>query len=217
MPPSLVSVNVALPQEVAWAERGRTAMGKRPVAGPVAVRALGLEGDQVGNPKHHGGEDQAVYAFAREDLDDWAARLGRPVADGQFAENLTTRGIDVNAAEIGERWRVGTALLEVCSVRTPCLNFQRWMGVSGYDNTQWVKRFAADARPGPYLRVLEEGSLQAGDEIRVVHRPGHGVTVSEMFRALYFDRALLPRLLLAESVSLKARAVAEAYVAQNVV
>lgn len=215
MPPSLVSVNVAPVQQAAWADTGRTAMGKRPAAGPVAVGRLGLEGDGVGNPQHHGGADQAVYAFAREDLDAWSVRLGRPIADGQFAENLTTRGIDVNAAEVGERWRIGTALLEVCSVRTPCRNFSSWMGLSGYDNTQWVKRFAADARPGPYLRVLEEGRVQAGDRIEVVHRPGHGVTVAEMFRALYFERSLLPRLLLADAVSAKARTAAEAYLARR--
>lgn len=213
--PSLLSVNVALPQDAAWAQNGRSAMGKRPVTGPVEVRELGLEGDGVGNPKHHGGVDQAVYAFAREDLDVWAGRLGRPIADGQFAENLTTTGIDVNAAELGERWRIGTALLEVCSVRTPCLNFKTWMGLSGYDNGHWVKRFAEDARPGPYLRVLEEGTLRAGDAIEVVHRPGHGVTVAEMFRALYVDRSLLPRLLLADAVASKARAAAEEYVARG--
>ncbi len=163
--------------------------------GRCTVRALGLAGDQVGDTVHHGGIDQAVYAFAREDLDDWAERLGAPLADGMFGENLTTSGIDVNEAEVGERWRVGSALFEVASVRIPCNDFKGWMGESGFDNAGWVKRFAAVGRPGPYLRVVEEGTLQAGDALVVEHRPGHGVTVSTMFRALTTDRSLLPELL----------------------
>lgn len=215
MPPSLVSVNVSLPQDAVWAETGRTAMGKRPVSGPVAVRALGLEGDGTGDRRFHGGPEQAVYAFAREDLDLWAERLGRPIGDGGFAENLTTRGLDVNAAEVGERWRIGSALLEICYVRIPCVNFQAWMGLSGYDNTRWTKRFTAEARPGAYFRVLEEGAIRAGDAIEVVHRPGHGVSVSEMFRALTTDRSLLPRLLVVDALAAKARAKAEEYVARS--
>ena len=137
--------------------------------------------------------DQAVYAFAREDLDWWEGELGREIRNGQFAENLTTSGIDVNEAEVGERWRVGTALLEVAMVRIPCNDFKNWQRLNGYDDRAWVKRFARAGRPGPYLRVIEEGEVQAGDELVVVHRPGHGVTVSTMFRALTTDRSLLPR------------------------
>ncbi len=174
---------------------------------------LGLAGDQVSDTRNHGGVDQAVYAFAREDLDRWAAELGREIPDGQFGENLTTFGIDVNEAEVGEHWRVGTCLLEVCSIRIPCLDFKNWMGLNGYDPTAWVKRFAAQARPGPYLRVLEVGTLEAGDEISVVHRPGHGVTVTTMFRALTIDRTLLPELLRVPGLVDEARTAAERYVA----
>ena len=106
------------------------------------------------------------------------------IPDGLFGENLTTSGFDVNEAEVGERWRVGNAVLEVASVRIPCNDFKGWMGESGFDNTAWVKRFAANGRPGPYLRVLLDGVLAAGDTVEVVHRPDHGVTVSTMFRAL---------------------------------
>ena len=95
-----------------------------------------------------------------------------------FGENLTTVGIDVNEAELGEQWRVGTALLEVRSVRIPCNDFKCWLGENGFDNTGWVKRFAADERPGPYLRVVEAGVVEVGDPVSVEHRPGHGVTVS---------------------------------------
>lgn len=208
----VVSVNLGLPREVEWATIGRTSIDKTPAEGPVAVRALGLDGDRVSNRKYHGGADQAVYAFAAEDLARWTERLGVPVAPGRFGENLTTEGIDVNEAEIGERWRIGTAVLEVRSVRTPCVEFKRWMGRSGYDDRAWVKRFAAEGRPGPYLRVLEEGVLQAGDAVEVLHRPGHGVTVSTMFRALNTDRTLLPRLLEVPDLLPRAREKAERYV-----
>lgn len=208
----LLSVNVGTPREVAWATIGRTSIDKTAVAGPVPVHALGVEGDRVSNPKYHGGADKAVYAFAVEDLRLWAERLGEPVAPGQFGENLTTEGIDVNEAEVGERWRIGTVLLEVRSVRVPCNEFKRWMGQCGYDDRAWVKRFAAEGRPGPYLRVLEEGVLAAGDAVAVVHRPGHGVTVSTMFRALTTDRTLLPRLLAVPDLVPEARRDAEAYV-----
>jgi MOSC domain-containing protein YiiM len=210
----LRSVHVGRPRPREWAELGHTAIQKHPVDGPVRALRLGLDGDQVGDTKHHGGVDQAVYAFSREDLDRWTETLGQPIADGQFGENLTTSGYDINAAEIGETWRVGTVLLEVASMRTPCNDFKGWMGELGFDNTAWVKRFAATARPGPYLRVLEEGVLQAGDAISVVHRPGHGVTVSHMFRALTTERELLPDLLVVEGLVEEARRTAAEYVAR---
>ena len=213
--PHLKSVNVGRPEHRAWAAIGRTSIDKTPLTGPVAVRRLGVDGDQVSDTQHHGGPDQAVYAFAREDLDRWAKELGREVRDGQFGENLTTMGIDVNEAEVGERWRVGSVLLEVASIRTPCNDFKGWMGESGFDNTAWVKRFTAEGRPGPYLRVLEEGELSAGDEIEVVSRPGHGVTVSTMFRALNTVPELLPRLLAVEGLVEEARRKAERYAASH--
>lgn len=211
----LRSVNVGAPALRDWAAIGRTSIDKTPVAGPVLVGPLGLEGDQVADTRHHGGVDQAVYAFAREDLDGWADELGREVRDGQFGENLTTSGIDVNEAEVGEHWRIGTTVLEVASVRIPCNDFKGWMGESGFDTTAWVKRFTAEARPGPYLRVVEAGELAAGDEIDVVHRPGHGVTVSTMFRALTTERTLLPVLLAVDGLVAEARAKAEKYAAAH--
>jgi MOSC domain-containing protein YiiM len=192
----VVSVNVGTPVTREWAGNlGRTAIRKHSVEGPVRVHELGLEGDQVADTKHHGGVFQAVYAFAQEDLDIWAGRLGGPVGPAMFGENLTTTGLDVNEAVLGEHWRIGTALLSPAEVRIPCSVFKNWLGLHGLDNTMWVKRFTAEGRPGPYLRVLEEGVLRASDEIVVEHRPDHGVTVSMMFRALTTEPDLLPRLL----------------------
>lgn len=211
--PVVRSVNIGQSKPAEWAEVGATSMEKLAVAESVTVGPEGIVTDTQTDRRHHGGEEQAVYAFAREDLDAWGSRMGVTLRDGQFAENLTTEGIDVNAALVGERWRIGTVLLEICSVRTPCNDFKNWMGVSGYDNAQWVKKFTREARPGPYLRVLEEGKLQAGDEIVVVHRPDHDITVSTLFRALNTDRSLLPSLIGIDGLGDKPRAAAERYVA----
>lgn len=212
----LLSVNVATPVQVDWASpSGRTAIIRKPVSGPVRVETLGIAGDQVGDTKHHGGVYQAVYAFAREDLDVWGERLGRTIDNGQFGENLTTQGIDVNEALIGEQWQIGTTILEVVEVRIPCNTFKSWMGLSGYDNAAWVKRFTAEARPGPYLRVAQSGDITAGDALNVVHRPDHDVTVSMMFKAFTIDRSLLPRLLDAgDALPPEPRAQAEKYAAR---
>ncbi len=181
----IVSVNVGRPRTNAWSPDGWTAMEKAAVTGRVEVGPLGLAGDEVAHKAFHGGIDKAVYAFAREDLDRWADVLGMPVPDGHFGENLTTLGVDVNGAELGERWRVGDGdgpVLEVASFRTPCQTFKAWMGHTGYDNRAWVRRFALDARPGAYLRVVVPGVLQVGDAVEVVHRPGTDVTVAGAFR-----------------------------------
>jgi MOSC domain-containing protein YiiM len=198
---------------------GLTAIDKRSVAGPVEVRApgprrdglgSGLVGDAVCNRRYHGGDDQAVYAFAREDLDAWATELGRPLAPGCFGENLTTLGVDISGALIGERWRAGDGvLLEVSVPRIPCGTFAARMKTLGVERG-WVRRFTLRAAPGTYLRVLAPGRLQAGDLLEVVQRPTHQVTVALAFRALTREPALLPRLLdataLPDDVLRKARA-----------
>jgi MOSC domain-containing protein YiiM len=211
MPSRLLSVNVSQPVPVAWAKPERqTSINKRPVAGPVRVETLGVTGDQVADTRHHGGVDQAVYVFAREDLDVWGKRLGVRFENGQFGENFTTSGIDVNEVLLGERWRIGSAVFEVAEVRIPCNTFKNWLGEMGVDNTAWVKRFTAEGRPGPYLRVIEPGLVTPGDDLTVVSTPSHDITVAIMFRAFTTDRSLLPRLLdVGDSLAPKPRAVAE--------
>ncbi|OEJ35833.1 MOSC domain-containing protein [Streptomyces subrutilus] len=200
----LISVNLGRATAVDYteAESGLTGHGKLPVPGPVRVTApgpkatglgSGLEGDAVCNRRYHGGDHQAVYAYAREDLDLWEAELGRELPAGTFGENFTTSGIDLNTARLGDRWRVGADLvLEVASARVPCRTFQGILG-----ERAWVKRFTAEARPGAYLRVIEEGSVSPGDAIDLIHRPDHDVTVQLWFRAFTTERALLPRTLAA--------------------
>ncbi len=177
---------------------GISGIDKHPVDGPVPVRAPGargvggLSGDTIANSRHHGGDDQAVYAYAREDLDAWSAELGRPLRSGCFGENLTTAGVDVTGAVIGERWRVGGVLLQVRMVRVPCRTFATWLG-----EERWIHRFTERGAPGAYLRVLSPGLLAAGDPVTVVHRPAHGVTIGTTFRALMSDADLLPHVLTA--------------------
>jgi MOSC domain-containing protein YiiM len=161
----------------------RSGIDKRPVDGRVAVAELGLDGDVQVNRKYHGGEGQAVYAYAQEDADHWAAELGRDLPPGRFGENLRTAGLDLTGAVIGERWRVGTALFEVTAPRIPCANFARFWGVPDL-----VKLFTAHGATGAYLRVLETGEVGAGDEVTVVERPAHGVTTGLAFRALTTQR-----------------------------
>lgn len=185
----LESVNVGHVVDVPWGQLGRSAIDKRPVAGPVLVRTLGVDGDQIADLDNHGGPDQAVYAYAAEDLETWSGQLGRELIPGQFGENLTIRGIDLTHARAGDRWRIGGALLEISGVRIPCSVFQGFLG-----EAQWVKRFTLGRLPGPYLRVVEEGHVAAGDTIDVVERRDHDITVELMFRALTTERGLIPLL-----------------------
>jgi len=208
----LLSVNLAAQTLPTPHDTGRTGIGKHPVTWPVPVsdpgpkrpghpRPNGLAGDIVCTTEHHGGTDQAVYAYAREDLDFWAAEIGRPLDNGVFGENLTTEGIDLNNALIGERWRIGDdVVLEVSCPRIPCGTFQGWLAQEG-----WIKRFTRVARTGTYLRVLSPGQIRGGDPIGIEYRPDHDVTVTMTFRALTTERDLLPRLLAADALPEEAK------------
>jgi MOSC domain-containing protein YiiM len=179
----VVSVNIGHEVTASWAGGlKRTAIDKRPVAVPVQVGPLGLAGDEQSDKAHHGGPEQAVYAYAREDLDWWAARLGRDLRDGIFGENITTEGIDASGAVIGEVWQAGTVVLQVTAPRIPCVVFRGWMGHKG-----WIKQFRAAGRPGSYLRVRQPGTVRAGDPVELLSRPAGSVTVAEVMRA-YYDR-----------------------------
>ena len=131
--------------------------GRRP--GRSGSASAGLDGDEYGDKENHGGVEQAVYAYAREDLDWWTEQLGRELRNGIFGENITTAGLDVTGALIGETWLLGTAVVQVTAPRIPCVTFKSWL-----DEQHWVKRFAQGRRPGAYLRVLTEGTVAAGDE-----------------------------------------------------
>jgi MOSC domain-containing protein YiiM len=186
----LLSVNVGTPQPIGT-RRGRavlSAIGKTPVEGRVRVAGVNVEGDDQADRRVHGGPDKAVYAYAAEDAAWWAAELGREVGPGAFGENLTVAGVDVSGAVIGERWRIGTVELEVSQPRLPCFKLGLRFG-----DPKMLKRFAAAERPGAYLRIRREGALGAGDAIELAERPGHGVTVAVVARAVMIEPALLGR------------------------
>lgn len=200
--PHVRSVNVAAaPTELGTGrDAARSGIAKTPVDRAVEVRApgerstglgSGLVGDTIGSRRHHGGDDQAVYAYAREDLDHFAALLGQELADGVFGENLTTVGVDASGAVLGERWRVGTGpLLAVRGPRIPCRNFRTWIGVRG-----WLRTFDRAGLPGAYLAVAEPGAIAAGDPVQIVVRPGHGITVHDLYRAMTSEPDRWPEIL----------------------
>ncbi|MEO3750306.1 MOSC domain-containing protein [Streptomyces sp. B6B3] len=201
--PSILSVNLGTAAASARTDTpsGLTGIDKRPVTGPVPVAApgprgvggSGLTGDAVCDLRHHGGNDQAVYAYAREDLDRWQRELGVELSNGSFGENLTTAGVDLGEVRIGERWRVGPDLvLEASLPRIPCATFANWLGQRG-----WVRRFTQAALPGSYFRVVTPGEVRAGDPVEIAHRPDHEVSVAFLFRALTTEPALRPRILAA--------------------
>ena len=187
----IVSVNTGVVADlVIGGQPASSAIDKLPAAGPVRVGLLGLAGDEHGDTQNHGGLDQAMYAYAREDLDWWTGRVGRELRNGEFGENVTTSGIDLCAALIGETWRMGEVVVQVTAPRIPCETFKAWTG-----EEHWVRRFAAAGRPGAYLRVLAEGEIAAGDEIEVLARPEQRVSVAESMRAYYGDAGLMAALL----------------------
>ena len=156
---------------------GVTAIDKRPVEGPVKVHKLGLHGDLQASRIHHGGEDQAIYAYSQDDADYWAKELQRDLPPGIFGENFRVSGIETTGAVIGERWKIGLDVeVEVTSPRVPCAAFQRRMG-----EPQWVKRFTEAGRIGTYLRVIRTGNVQAGDHIHRLFVPTHGITIGKWF------------------------------------
>lgn len=179
------SVNVAVERTGEWTGRmGRSGIDKRPSAEPIDLAEPGADsgsgsgvvGDLVVDTRHHGGRDQAVYAFDVEDLRYWSQRLGNDLVPGNAGENLTVAGCDASTAVIGQRWRVGSAVLRVTAPRVPCRVF------AGYwDMPNLVKIFSEYGRTGAYLAVEQRGRVTAGDVVEVLVTPEHGVTVADAF------------------------------------
>jgi MOSC domain-containing protein YiiM len=180
------AVNVGTPRQIerAHGEITTTAIWKEPVSGRVAVRGVNVVGDDQADRSVHGGADQAVYAYAAEDTEWWEAELGRELGPGTFGENITLRGVDITGALIGERWRIGTAVLEVTAPRIPCWKLARKM-----EDPLFIKRFSKAGRPGAYLRIIEEGEIAAGDEVEIVERPtDHHITIALMNQITLYER-----------------------------
>jgi MOSC domain-containing protein YiiM len=187
----LLSVNVGSVREFEYSGHpAKSAIWKSPVSGRITARGVNLAGDDQADRKAHGGPDKAVYAYAIEDVRWWEQEIGRSLAHGEFGENVTTEGIEMNDALIGERWEIGTTVLEVSEPRIPCWR----LGVRMNDKV-FPRRFTEALRPGSYLRIIVEGDVGAGDEIRVVERPAHDLTIRDVFRIYTRDRDEVERLL----------------------
>jgi MOSC domain-containing protein YiiM len=193
----VLSVNVGGAREFEYNGRpARSAIWKSPVSGRIAARGVNLAGDDQADRKAHGGPDKAVYAYAVEDARWWEREIGRALAYGEFGENLTTEGIDVNDALVGERWRIGTVVLEVSEPRIPCWR----LGVRMNDKS-FPRRFTDALRPGAYLRIVVAGDVGAGDEMSLVERPKHHLTIRDVFRIYTHDRQEAERLLAVPGMS----------------
>lgn len=180
---NLVSVNVGASREVEWHGRlVRTAIWKSPITGPVAVRGVNVTGDDQADRRVHGGVHKAVYAYGLEDYRWWSHELGVDFGPGTFGENLTVENFDVNAARIGERWKVGSCVLEVSEPRMPCFKLGLRMGTADF-----VDLFAIVGRFGTYLRIVEEGSISGGDAVELMSRPDEPLTVTELAESRHTD------------------------------
>jgi MOSC domain-containing protein YiiM len=207
----LLSVNVGLRRQFEYNGRpAESAIWKRPFEGRVLARGINLEGDEQADRSVHGGPDKAVYAYAIEDYAWWGEQLGRELEYGEFGENLTTEGLDLTNALVGERWEVGGAVLEVSEARMPC-----WKLGFRVNDKRFPRRFLAARRPGAYLRILQEGRLGSGDEIRVVHRPEHDLTMGDLSRIYGGDRHEVGRLLAVPQLSASWREWAEEWIARH--
>ena len=187
----VLAVSVGRPREFDYHGRpARSAIWKLPVSGRVAARGVNLAGDDQADREAHGGPDKAVYAYAVEDSRWWESQIGRPIAFAEFGENLTTEGIKVNDALVGERWSIGSTVLEVSEPRIPCWR----LGVKMND-PKFIRSFTEAMRPGSYLRIVTEGDVAAGDAIGIVSKPDHDLTVRDVFRIYTRDRDECGRIL----------------------
>ncbi len=193
----IASVNVGELRTVEF--RGRivsTGIYKFPVEGAVRVEGVNVGDDDQADRRVHGGVDKAVYAYAWEDYEWWSGQLGRTLPPGTFGDNLTTQGIDVGGAVVGQHWRIGDVVLEVSEPRVPCYK----LGIR-MEDPKFPQVFSAAHRPGAYLRIVEEGSIAAGDRIEIGTPPGHGLTVGDIARIYDRDQHESGRLLEAAELS----------------
>lgn len=201
----VVSVHVGEPREYQWLGRTLTSsIVKHPVAGPIAISGVNLAGDDQADRAQHGGVDKVAYIYAAEDQAWWETELGRPLPAAIFGQNITSRGLDVTHAVIGERWRIGTALLQVTEPRTPCWKLGMRMG-----DKRFPRQFAAARRPGAHTRLLEPGEVSAGDPIVIEDRPSHGITVDDVFRVYLREDPDVGKLLRAPELAAHWRAWVE--------
>ena len=205
----VVSVNVtSVVHEGQWTgSEGKTGIDKRGVLGRVAFAHEQVANDVIIDRNAHGGYDQAVYAYAREDADWWEREIGIEIDNGRFGENLTTQGIDVNTALIGEQWQIGSVILEVSQPRIPCRVFAGF-----WQRPTLIKEFMAAGRPGAYLRIIQEGEIGAGDTIEVIHLPKHAITIADLYAAKNGERSKIQEISMVSELSTKYQEWAKALI-----
>jgi MOSC domain-containing protein YiiM len=182
----VLSINItSVVHQGEWTgSEGRTGIDKRSISGPIDFKNNGVAGDRIIDTNVHGGYDQAVYAYAKEDALWWEKEIGEEIPAGRFGENLTTEGIDVNAALVGEKWKIGSVILEVSQPRIPCRVFAGF-----WKRATLIKDFTQAGRPGAYLRIIQEGIAQAGDSIEVIYKPDHSISIKDLFSAKSGERS----------------------------
>ena len=181
----LLSLNVGLQRQVRFqGELVTTGIFKEPVQGSVRLRKLNLEGDKQADLKVHGGVDKAVYAYAGEHYDYWRQELpDMSLPWGMFGENFTTEGMFEESVNIGDQFKVGTANLIATQPRMPCYK----LGVK-FGSMDMIKRFLASGLTGVYFKVMKEGELEQGDEIKLIKKDENSVTVKDIVRIYTIDK-----------------------------
>lgn len=194
----VLSINItSVVHQGEWTgSEGRTGIDKRSVSGPIEFKNNGVAGDRIIDTNVHGGYDQAVYAYAIEDAQWWENEISEEISAGRFGENLTTEGIDVNAALVGEQWKIGSVILEVSQPRIPCRVFAGF-----WKRSTLIKDFTKAGRPGTYLRIIQEGSAQAGDSIEVIFKPNHAISIKDLFLAKSGERSKINEIKEVEQLS----------------
>ena len=189
----LESVNVGRLEAISFGNKTmKTGICKYPVEGPVDVTSDGLTGDAIVAVRHHGGADQAIYAYSADDYEWWSEKTGRDLFPGLFGENLTIRDMPTDM-RVGDRLLIGEVVLEATAPRIPCDTLATRMG-----DRSFGLQFRDAERPGIYFRVLNEGQIQVGDPVTLVESADHDVTILDLFRFKYrrdHDPATLKRYL----------------------
>jgi len=202
----VLSINItSVVHQGEWTgSEGRTGIDKRSIDGPIEFKNNGVVGDRIIDTNVHGGYDQAVYAYAIEDAKWWEKKINEEIPAGRFGENLTTEGIDVNAALVGEQWKIGSVILEVSQPRIPCRVFAGF-----WKRATLIKDFTQAGRPGAYLRIIQEGTAKAGDSIEVIFKPDHVISISDLFSAKSGERSKIDEIKVVPQLSTEFKEWAE--------
>jgi MOSC domain-containing protein YiiM len=177
----LISINIGkerIQQRKDYVET--TGIYKLPVNGPVEIKSLGIEGDAICDTKNHGGADQALYIYGGTDYAWWSKEIGQKLAPGTFGENLTVSELESAQFNVGDYLHIGEITLQVTAPRIPCGTFATRM-----DDPHWVKKFRTAERPGLYVRIIKQGVVKAGDEVKIEKYTGETISIVEMYREHY--------------------------------